>query len=309
MRAHTMEWSPKRQMLHLFFQDLEPGSWPMRVSVETTNHCNLRCAYCPRQDSGRGFGYMTDELFDALARQCVDRRVAFAPQGFGEPFLDPAFPARLRRLAELGLPYVDVVTNATLLDEAACRALIEARVWLVTIDLDGADPEVFEKHRTNADYDTVIANVRRLFALRDELGSELPHIALSAVQLPDVQTSMPAFEALWRPLLRERDELFPAQPVTWAGDRPMPGKRAATRDELRARPPCRHLYHTLQIYFDGRVSPCTYDHACRLQVGDATRRSIEAIWHGDELRRLRELHESGRSGEIDLCRGCPDHLP
>ena len=27
------------------------------------------------------------------------------------------------------------------------------------------------------------------------------------------------------------------------------------------------------------------------------------------LRRLRELHEHSRSGEIDVCRNCPEHLP
>jgi MoaA/NifB/PqqE/SkfB family radical SAM enzyme len=304
-----MEWSPKRQMLHLFFQDLEPGPLPIRVSAETTNHCNLRCAYCPREDGDRGFGYMTDALFERLVQQCAGQRVAFAPQGFGEPFLDPQFVKHLRRMADLGMPYVDVVTNATLMGEAESRALIDAKVWLVTIDLDGADKAVFESHRKNADYETVVANVRRLFALRDELGSELPHIALSAVQLPDVVPSMPAFEAMWRPLLRERDEIFLAQPVTWAGDRPMPGKRGATADELRTRPPCRHLYHTLQVYFDGRTSPCTYDHACKLNVGDANEQSLAEIWHGEPLARLRALHEQGRSGELDPCRHCPEHLP
>lgn len=304
-----MEWSPKRQMLHVFFQDLVPGEFPLRVSAETTNHCNLRCAYCPREDGERGFGCMTPRLFERLARQCAGKRSAFAPQGFGEPFLDPEFVPRLRRMAELGMQYIDVVTNATLLDERASRALIAAKVWLVTIDLDGADKAVFEQHRKNAVYEDVVANVRRLFALRDELDSELPHIALSAVQLPDVAPSMAEFEAMWRPLLRERDEIFLAQPATWAGARPMPGKRAATAEELRTRKPCRHLSHTLQVYFDGRTSPCTYDHACRLDVGNATQQTLEEIWHGEPLRRLRTLHEQGRSGEIDICRNCPEHLP
>jgi hypothetical protein len=303
-----MELTPKSQMLHLFFQDLAPGAFPLRVSVETTNHCNLRCAYCPREDSGRGFGYMTPALFERLVTQCVGKRAAFAPQGFGEPFLDPEFVPRLRRMGELGLQYVDVVTNATLMDEAASRALIDAKVWLVTIDVDGADKAVFERHRQNAVYERVVANVQRLFELRDELGSEVPHIALSAVQMADVVPSMDAFARLWRPRLRQRDEIFLAQPVTWAGARPLPGKRAATGAERAQRPPCRHLYHTLQIYFDGRTSPCTYDHACRLTVGDANTQSIEEIWNGAPLRRLRALHETGRSGELDPCATCPEHL-
>jgi radical SAM protein with 4Fe4S-binding SPASM domain len=119
---------------------------------------------------------------------------------------------------------------------------------------------------------------------------------------------MPAFRAMWEPYLQEGDEIFAAQAVTWAGDRPLAEKKPATPDELRTRPPCRMLYKTLQVYYDGRTSPCTYDHACKLHIGDASRQSLQEIWDGEPLRRLRELHESGRSGEIELCRNCPDHL-
>lgn len=300
---------PKVQYYHLFYRDLDPGDFPLRVTIEATNHCNLSCAYCPRTESGRGFGNVALDLFLRIAEQTAGRDAALAPQGFGEPFLHPQFGEMLRAARRLGVRYLDVVTNATLLDDDNCRALIEAEVAIVTIDIDGADPAVFERNRTNARYHQVVDHVRRLFRMRDELGAVHPHISLSAVQLPDVLPSMPAFRALWAPYLRPDDDIFPAQAVTWAGSRPMPGRRAATPTELRTRPPCRMLYKTLQIYFDGRTSPCTYDHACRLHVGDAREQTIAEIWHGEPLRRLRELHEQGRSGEIDLCRNCPDHHP
>lgn len=303
-----MEATPKQFYAHRFFLDLDPGDFPLRVSAETTNRCNLRCPYCPREESGRGFGDMSTPLFETLAAQCAHRDIAFSPQGFGEPFLDPAFGERLRRARQLGVRHLDVVTNATLLDEKNCRALIESETLLVTIDLDGADKQVFERNRVNAHYETVVGNVQRLFQMRRAAASSYPFISLSAVGLPEVLPSMAAFRALWEPWLGPRDEIFAAQPVTWAGDRPMPGKRPATAAELATRPPCRHLYKTLQVYWDGRASPCTYDHACRLEVGNTTRQSIAEIWAGAPLRRLRELHEQRRSDEIPLCRGCPDHL-
>jgi radical SAM protein with 4Fe4S-binding SPASM domain len=241
-------------------------------------------------------------------QQCAGRDVLVAPQGLGEPFLDPEFVARLTRAHELGLKYIDITTNATLMGEVAVRAVIASKVFLLSVEIDGADKAVYERSRPNADYDVVVANLQRVFTLRRELGSELPYVSISAIQWPDVVPSMPAFEALWRPLLGPMDEIFVAQPVTWAGDRPVPGRRAATPDELRTRPTCRMLYKTLQIYFDGRATPCTYDHACKLQVGDANTQTIEEIWQGDPLARLRRLHEQGRSGEIELCRNCPDHL-
>ncbi len=301
--------TPKQLYAEHFFRDLASGDFPLRVSVETTNHCNLRCPYCPREESGRGFGNMELATFDSLVAQCADKDVVFAPQGFGEPFADARFGALVRRAKDAGVRYLDVVTNGTLLTEENCRALVEPPVALITIDIDGTDPEVFEKYRVNAVYSEVVENVRRLFRVRAEAGTAMPYIALSAVELPDVLRSMAEFRAMWSPYFKEGDEIFAAQAVTWAGDRPMPGKRPATEAELRTRPPCRMLYKTLQIYFDGRASPCTYDHACKLQIGDASRQSLHEIWHGEPLRRLRELHESRRSDEIDLCRGCPDHLP
>jgi hypothetical protein len=109
--------------------------------------------------------------------------------------------------------------------------------------------------------------------------------------------------------LRATDDVFVCTPVTWAGAQPAPDRRPATPDELRERKPCRMLKTTLQVYYDGRTTPCCYDHACALEVGDASRSTIEEIWNGEPLRRLRDLHENGRSGEIPLCRDCPDHLP
>ncbi|MCK5943193.1 MAG: hypothetical protein KAI24_14530 [Planctomycetes bacterium] len=97
-----MKLTPKNQMLHLFFQDLQPGPFPLRVSAETTNHCNLRCTTARARSRRRGFGYMTPELFEHLAQQSHDRRASFAPQGFGEPFLDPRFLPRLHQQGRSG---------------------------------------------------------------------------------------------------------------------------------------------------------------------------------------------------------------
>lgn len=305
----TSSLSPKNQYLSAFYGDRDPGRFPLKVSPETTNHCNLRCPYCPREDSGRGVGHMNSRLFDSIVEQMAGKLSVLAPQGFGEPLIHPEIGAMLRRATERGVRYIDLVTNGTLLDEERCRAIFDAKVTLVTIELDGADPEVFERGRVNARYDEVVANVQRLFRMRDELGAELPHICLQVIRLPDVIPSLPAFYELWQPFLRDQDEICEGTPVTWAGDRPMPGMRAATDAELASRPPCRLLYKQLQVFYDGRATPCIYDHSCQLEVGNASDQSIAEIWGGEPLRRLRELHEQGRSGEIPLCKGCPDHMP
>ncbi|MEW6074060.1 MAG: radical SAM protein [Planctomycetota bacterium] len=296
--------------LHLFFGNRDPGDFPFRFAAEVTNHCNLSCTMCPRETSGRGYGHMGFDLFASLARQAADRDMLFYPQGMGESLLHPRYVEMLQLIHDVGVRYTIVITNGTHLDEDRCRALLDARIPFVIVSLDGADRQVYEEIRVRADYETVVGNTKRLLRMREQRGSEHPVLVLSLVGFPGVKASMDDFEALWKPLLRESDEIFTCSPVSWAGSVTWlaPGS-VPTDEEIAGRPPCRMIYKTLTVYYDGRTTPCPYDHACRLEVGDANETPVEEIWHGAPLERLRRLHEEGRSGEIDLCRTCPDHIP
>lgn len=301
---------PYEKFMHMFFKDLDPGDFPFRFTAEATNHCNLSCTMCPRETSGRGYGHMEFELFAKLAEQAAERDSLFYPQGLGESFLHPRYFEMLRTLRDTGVRYPIVITNGTYLDEEGCQTLIDTRTAYVIVSIDGADPDVFEELRVRGDYSQVVGNVRRLIDMRAAQGSEFPNLILSLVGFDEVRASQEDFEALWRPRLRETDEIFTCSPVTWAGSMPQLAPRVqATEEELEQRPPCRMLYKTLTVYYDGRATPCCYDHACQLEVGNANETPVEELWLGEEMQRIRRLHEEGRSGELPLCRGCPDHIP
>ncbi len=294
-------------LAHLF-KDLNPGAFPFRLSVETTNHCNLRCTYCPREYSGRGFGNMSWSLFKKIADESAGQECIFYPQGFGESLMHPEIRTMLTYLNENGVRCTDIITNGTYLTEENCHAIIDASVTVVTVSLDGADAEVFEKIRVNARYEEVVANVKTLFRLREERNAEFPHIVLSVVGVDEVLPTVDEFRQLWTPKLRENDQIFVCTPISWAGFLGAPYAQERKNKVRSERGPCRMLYKTLQVYYDGRATPCCYDHACELEVGNAQEESITSIWHGDKLRNLRRLHETGRHDEIALCKNCPDYM-
>ena len=265
---------------------------------------------CPRQVSDRGFGDIDPSLFKILAEQAADKDVIFYPQGFGESLLHPPFGAMLTSLRQLGVRYPVVISNATMLTEANCQMFIQAEPAVIIVSLDGAEPELYEQLRPNASYVKVVENIERLFKVRAQLGRTRPHIILSVVGMEGIPEKLEAFRKKWEPFLLPSDESFRCSVVSWAGTFDTvaaPPKVRSTSTETRS--PCRMLYKTLTVYYDGRTTPCCYDHACRLEVGNAKTTSIADIWHGDELRRLRHLHETGRVNEIDLCRDCPDFIP
>ena len=175
--------------------------------------------------------------------------------------------------------------------------------------------EVYEKIRLNANYEEVVENVERLFRLRKERGSKLPYIILRMIKMDETQDDVEAFKARWEPFLEEHDEVAFSNYQTW--NNTVENKRVDTPDGLRRLeemkpeklPPCRMIYKTLQVYYDGRATPCCYDYDCVMDVGNVKDQSIQEIWNGDKLRAVRQLHEDGRLHEISICNGCQEYIP
>ena len=69
------------------------------------------------------------------------------------------------------------------------------------------------------------------------------------------------------------------------------------------------IYKTLQVYYDGRATPCCYDYDCTMDIGNARDQSIEEIWTGERAQHFRRLHEEGRMAEIPICRNCQEYIP
>src|SRR5574341_1351276 len=64
--------------------------FPIAINIETTNHCNEECWFCPRADATRGFGFASLEM----VRNIVDEGVPHGPITYflhkdGEPLMHP----------------------------------------------------------------------------------------------------------------------------------------------------------------------------------------------------------------------------
>ena len=75
-----------------------------------------------------------------------------------------------------------MISNGSLITEAAARGMIEAGLDAINISVDASGKETFEKTRLGLKYDKVIANVERLLALRDAAGTRRPKLILSFVR-------------------------------------------------------------------------------------------------------------------------------
>ena len=138
--------------------------------------CNIRCRYCLDTDN-----FEVD--FGSCKPKFADFIVPFVHDGGhllltgGETFLPKwGVVDKLKELALLGdnKGEIEVFTNATLLDDDTCEAILNAPVAFIGISMDTCRPELFDYIRRGSSFEVVISNAKRLLRKRNMRGQEKP---------------------------------------------------------------------------------------------------------------------------------------
>ena len=173
---------PVRRLLLATGRDRAPRL-PEIVQIESTNICNAKCVFCPRDDMHRRQGIMSFDLFRKIVDECAALGITHVRvHNYGEPFVDRKLVEKVRYAKQKGIQEVGMISNGSLITEPVARGMIEAGLDAINISVDAAGREVFEATRIGLKYDTVIANIERLVRIRAELGRRRPKLILSFVR-------------------------------------------------------------------------------------------------------------------------------
>jgi radical SAM protein with 4Fe4S-binding SPASM domain len=282
---------------------------PLKLHLEPTSVCNLRCPMCPQSiDAVKGdMGYIDLDLY----RKIVDESAGFVREinlfFRGEPLLHQKMAEILRYGRSKGVRQ-HVNTNATILRDKQARMLIENGASKVTISFDGPDKATYEQMRKGATYEVTLENVRHFLALVKEYreqGWDVPYTVMQVILPYDPQSPGPEIPAHMKALFDGLpvNEWDPIWPHGWAGVMQENGV-------VEAQPygenyhPCNWLWKSLAIYWDGRVASCCADFSGDQVIGDLRKQSMAEVWNGEPMVRLRTLQVEGRYKEASLCSGC-----
>jgi hypothetical protein len=263
---------------------------PDIVQIESTNLCNAKCVFCPRDEMHRRQGVMDMDLFRKIVDECAELGITHVRvHNYGEPFLDRQLVEKVRYAKERGIAEVGMISNGSLIDEETARGMIDAGLDAINISVDASGKETFERTRVNLKYDDVIGNIRTLVRLRNERGRTRPKLILSFVR-QDNSADEQAFIDEWRPVA---DKIHITDLHNWAG---------TLNHESDVRYPCYRLWLTFTVLWDGRVSLCCADFDGRNVLGDLRTSSIAGIWNSPAYRAVRRQHLE--SGGPEICRSC-----
>ncbi len=280
---------PVRRLLLATGRDRSP-ILPEIVQIESTNICNAKCVFCPRDDMHRRQGIMSVELFRKIVDECVEMGITHVRMhNYGESFIDKQLVEKIRYAKARGIQEVGMISNGSLITEPVARGIIDAGLDAINISVDAAGKDVFEATRIGLKYDKVIANIERLVRLRTESGKRRPKLILSFVRQNNSADEQ-AFIAHWRAIA---DKVHVTDLHNWAG---------TLNTESDVNYPCYRPWLTFTVLWDGRVSLCCADFDGKVILGDLNSSSIRDVWNAEPYRLARRQHLE--SGGPDICRSC-----
>jgi len=280
--------------------------FPVVYNVETTNACSMDCIMCPRSYMTREVKHMDLELFKKIIEQLKPCNSFIWLDHFGDPLLSPHI-FEMIALAKSRNIRTGFSTNATSLTPDRSSKLIELKLDLLHISLDGVNQKTYSYYRgRNANYDAAIKNVNEHIEQKINLQSPFPYTTVAMIELEKTKPQVNQFVDLWSK--EGIDKVMVKKFSAMDGTIKSRFFQEETKS-LRKRFACYFPWSSVTILSDGKVVPCCYDYNGKIILGDLTRESLFSVWNNEKMQKFRKEHISGFSPENTLCPNCEDRKP
>lgn len=278
-------------------------AYPSVINIETTNHCNEKCWFCPRAEATRGFGFVSMDLVKKIVDQGIPHGgIVYYLHKDGEPLMHPRI---LDILAYIKTAHrknqARLTTNGVLLKEETARRLIELRVDQTRVGVRAATRETYIRVHKKDHFDRVKANVERMIRIKEEMGASLPMVIVQIVVCEDTVGEIDLFRQQWG----DKDVLMEIKDfMSWGGWTADPTLPQNNHDPRR--PPCIDPFHNLVVNWDGKVSLCSLDWDAKVPLGHVGKQDVLDVWRAERVTAVREAHLKGNFKQNSMCENCQE---
>jgi radical SAM protein with 4Fe4S-binding SPASM domain len=275
--------------------------FPIRLWVEPTDFCNLRCNLCLNKNiPNNKKGYMDFKLFEKLIEEVKEFVYDINLFHRGEPLLHPEI-FRMIEISKNKDIFTRIHTNATLLSNDKIEQIFSSGLDFISFSFDGYDKEGYEKKRVNATYEVTLSNIIEFLKMKRKKGVRHPFTVLQIIEEEGEKVDKKkknGFLKKFKDLPVNR--IVIRHPHNWGGN----------LDELDLKYDkkryicCTFPWYSLTILWDGKVVPCPQDFKGVLNLGNLNNLGIKEIWNGDKLVSLRERFSKRSIEDIIPCNKC-----
>ena len=263
------------------------------------NACNLACQKCLVHSESyprgiklkKSLGSMPIESIIKIFDEVKEARPTLSPSFWSEPLLNnKLFRSFVLEAAVRGLP-VSINTNALLITEDMAEFLVE-HLDQISVSIDATTKETLLKTRATDELELITDSVFLLLKKRGE--RKKPRISVSFSAEECNASERESFVNFWT---QHADSVRINE--VWSDDRKIE-KEVSVLDRY----PCREIYDSMNIDYNGDVRICCLDGYRETNLGNVFKDGLYSVWHGDEFRRIREIHEAGEYKKYKFCQTC-----
>lgn len=290
-------------MVHRYRYEIYPqkkilDEYPPYLQIEPSSVCNFRCVFCFETDptftdKSKGYmGQMKLDLFKLIIDQAVGNVEFISLASRGEPLICKDIIPMLDYTRGKFLN-LKINTNASLLDEARCHAILTGGVKTVVFSADAAEEPLYSKLRVNGNLSVVLENIELFQKIRQTQYPDLPVITrVSGVKFSDEQ-DIDSMQAVWGGLV---DQVAFVQYNPWENVYSQPANELAE--------PCSDLWRRMFVWWDGKSNPCDVDYKSTLSQGSIKDFCLSDLWKSSGYESLRVDHMNNKRDSRKPCTAC-----
>lgn len=230
--------------------------FPIKVYIEPTNHCNLRCEMCPNRIMKRERGYMPLSLLKKILDDSGNLMQEVYLFHSGESLLHPKFIEMVKLLKNKGIKVV-LYTNAYFLNEKNCKDLVKVGIDVISVSYHSKD---------------VLDNINLLKRLVKGTKTKL---RLQVIEGEKVDINEISDEVITRDL------------TSFCGAIDL----KVDKSKLYG---CFWAYYMIAVLWNGDIVMCCKDFDEMYKLGNVKEDKLQDVWNGDKARALRRSLISGK---------------
>lgn len=273
-------------------------SFPPYLQIEPSSICNYRCVFCFETDKSftdkkKGhMGTMSLELFKNIIDQAFGNIEFISIASRGEPLVSKKIIEMLK-YTENKFLNLKINTNASLLTEDICHAILSDTVKTVVFSADAADEELYKKLRVNGNLENVLKRIRMFNNIKLKHYPKSKIITrVSGVKVNSEQ-NFDQMKSFWGELV---DQVAFVDYNPWENIYNSPVKNI--------KKPCSDLWRRMFVWWDGKVNPCDSDYKSFLSVGSFPKNSLQDLWKNKQYELIRNQHLSEKRTKVFPCKSC-----
>lgn len=283
-------------------------NYPVKITIDPTNHCNLRCELCPTGTNapGRKRCSMKFTTFKKSIDECGQYLWTINLFNWGEPFLNKEICMMIEYARERRID-VNVSTNLNHFNDDICVGLIKSGLNTLIVSLDGASQESVDKYQKGSNFQLVIENIKKIVRMKEELNSDLPIIQWRFLVNKYNENEIERAKQLTETLKIDKldigifrcdmgKELFLSNEAQFENVKSwLPGNETLSKYDYAKQGKkdieniCQMLWFESTIHPDGSVSPCCGVWPEKFDFGNINDSSFKRIWNSEKYQNARRI--------------------